>query len=93
MRKIKLPKIKKDIGVFLSSEEAKIVKSKALKAGIGLTMAAIALAKPLAALAQHTNYFSGNPNDCGCGCHVSHASHASHGSHASHASHASHSSY
>jgi hypothetical protein len=83
-----IPKIKKDIGIFLSSEEGKIVEKDVI--GLGIAMIAVAgilggvmITKDANAQCVHTSH----------GSHASHASHSSHGSHGSHASHASHSSH
>ncbi len=81
MKKRKFPKIKKDLKVFLSSEEAKITKKKALRLGAGVIVTLGALNTALQKQASAQNYIDNAP---ATGRHVSHASHASHGSHGSH---------
>ncbi len=68
------PKFKKDLKVFLASEEGKIVEKDAAKLGIAL----IAVAGFLGGIM--------NAKDAGAACHSSHGSHGSHGSHSSHGS-------
>jgi hypothetical protein len=85
-----IPKIKKDIGIFLSSEEGKIVEKDVI--GLGIAMIAVAGILGGVMITKDANA------QCAAGhyahsSHSSHGSHASHASHGSHASHASHSSY
>lgn len=67
-----LPKIKKDLKVFLMSEEGKIVEKNAAKLGISLLVIAGALSGIM------------KPEDVQGACvHTSHGSHGSHGNHSS----------
>ena len=75
MKESKLPQIKKDIKVFLSSEEGRINKKSVAK----IAMTFLALGVGLAGAMK--------PDPASAAC--SHASHSSHGSHGSHSSHAS----
>jgi len=84
----KIPKIKRDISSFLSSEEGSINKKDVAKIGVGLLslgmgMTALMQADPALGACSRSSH----------GSHGSHSSHGSHGSHASHASHASHGSH
>ncbi len=67
-----IPQIKKDLKIFLMSEEGKIVEKDAVKLGIILFAAAAILSGIVK---------SADVNAATCSGHVSHASHASHGSH------------
>ena len=70
-----LPKIKKDLKDFLTSEEGKIVEKNAVKLAISL----IAVAGVLSGVMK--------PEDVQGACtHTSHGSHGSHGSRGSHCS-------
>jgi len=86
--KKKFPNVKKDLKMFLTSEEAKITKRDALRLGVGamlaLGMANAFLQKQASAQGSYID------NSVTPGRHVSHSSHGSHGSHASHGSHGSH---
>jgi len=87
----KIPQIKKDIKVFLTSEEAKITKKNALKMGLGIS-AALFILQSIESMASHDahasthvveNVNSGSPARL-TGRHVAHNVHSSHGSHGSH---------
>ena len=78
----KFPEIKKDLKMFLSSEEAKMTKKNAFRLGAGI-MLTLGVAKQV--LAQH-----GSAIDNTAAHRGRHVSHSSHGSHASHGSHGSH---
>jgi hypothetical protein len=67
-----IPKIKKDISSFLSSEEGKIVEKDVIKLGIAL----IAVAGVLGGLMTAKDV---NAQQCYHGSHGSHNSHGSHG--------------
>lgn len=78
----KKSKLKKNIKMFLNSEEGKMLGADIVKTGIALGI----LGTVVDAQAQtweliHNNYFDRYT-------HVSHASHGSHSSHGSHGSHA-----
>lgn len=73
----KFPEIKRDLKMFLSSEEAKMTKKNALRLSAGIILA-LGMAKQAAA---HTSQID---NSLATGRHISHASHASHASHGSH---------
>ena len=85
-----IPKIRKDIARFLTSEEGKILKKDIVKAAAILGIIGATMMKAEDLLAQHTNALH---NSGGQGSHVSHSSHASHASHGSHGSHGSHASH
>ncbi len=69
----KFPEIKKDLKVFLESEEGKIVEKKAVKLASAIVASGVFLAGVM------------TPVDTAHGAeHCAHASHASHGSHGSH---------
>ena len=65
--------IKKNIRMFLNSEEGKMLDADIVKTGIALGIIGGAMADQASA-AIHSNYFTSN-------AHVSHQSHGSHGSH------------
>ncbi len=92
MKKKNLPKIKKNLKSFLSSEEGKISKKNALKLGLGLTLlATIFGAKNIwAGHSSSTPHSSAFHNSGARGDHGSHSNHSSHNSHGSHGSHGSH---
>jgi len=78
--KNKLPSIKKDLKVFLTSEEAKMTKKKAIKMGLGV-LTVLVVSQILSTEAEgHASYASQRNSR---GAHVSHNSHGSHGSHGS----------
>jgi hypothetical protein len=83
MKKVSLPKIKKDILLFLTNEEGKIEKKKIVDFGFKVAVVAFMLSGMAV---------TDNRVDAACS-HVSHSAHSSHGSHASHSSHASHGSH
>ena len=72
MKKIGIPQIKKDIKVFLTSEEGRINKKSIAKTAMGILALGIGLVSLM------------KPDPASAAC--SHASHGSHGSHGSHAS-------
>ena len=78
--KNKIPGIKKDLKMFLSSEEAKITKKKAVKMGIGL-LTVLVVSQILSV--QSEAQAGAVSNEGGRGRHTSHSSHGSHGSHGS----------
>lgn len=92
----KFPQIKKDLKMFLSSEEAKITKKDAFRLGSGimltLSMATLFPKKALA-VEDYSTTESVIDNSGETGRHISHGSHASHASHGSHGSHGSHASH
>ena len=61
-----LPNLKKEIEAFLSEEEAKIVKKKALKLGIGAAALSSLLPKITKAFTSHVSHSS-----CHSSCHSS----------------------
>jgi len=65
----KIPKIKKNLKAFLTSEEGKITKKNALKLGVILTMIGATLGAK-AVSAAHTSQFT---NVAGRGQHTSNA--------------------
>lgn len=74
----KIPKIKKDISDFLTSEEGRVNKKELPKLAMKILALGIGLSGVIKADSAKAN--------------CTHVSHGSHGSHASHASHSSHSS-
>jgi hypothetical protein len=87
IKKISVPKAKKTLKAFLTSEEGRISNESIAKIGLAVVSSAMVFSgviKPDAHLAQ-----------AGCvhASHGSHGSHASHGSHGSHSNHSSHSSH
>ncbi len=78
----KLPKVKKDLRCFLNEEEGKIAIKSAVKLGLGILAAGLALSK----------FMKINESLAGS-AHTSHGSHGSHASHSSHGSHGSHCHY
>ena len=78
----KPPSVKKNLKMFLTSEEGRIAKKKiggmaGMSMGVGMGVAALLMyVKSAEAACAHTSH----------GSHSSHASHASHGSHGSHGS-------
>ncbi len=76
----KIPQIKKDLKVFLTSEEARITKKNALEIGLSIMTAFFVLqAMNSASAGTSTNSWLRQPNKRGE--HFSHTSHGSHGSH------------
>lgn len=90
----KIPKIKKNIKAFLTSEEGKIEKKTALKVAFAMLAIGAMLDTQVQATCglttSHVNYLhqsgSWGSHTSNLVSHVSHCSHSSHGSHASHAS-------
>ena len=74
----KKSKLKKNIRMFLNSEEGKMLDADIVKAGIALGILGAAVDAHAQAFPMHDNYFTQTG-------HVSHQSHGSHGSHGSHA--------
>lgn len=78
----RLPKIRKDISFFLSSEEAKVTKRKSAKLGLGVISLFFILQAVNDAFADHTSSLD-NPggrgahnsslasHSSGCGFHIS----------------------
>jgi len=60
----KMPQIKRDIGVFLSSEEAKITKKNLAKLGLEAVSIFLILQTMQDAFADHNSYIE-NPNKRG----------------------------
>ncbi|MFA6002581.1 MAG: hypothetical protein WC881_00785 [Elusimicrobiota bacterium] len=89
MKNKRARKVRKNLAMFLTSEEGKILKGNVVKTATFLGLLGAAMLPGDDALAQHSNYLH---NSGGTGAHYSHGSHASHASHASHGSHSSHSS-
>ena len=77
MNNSNLPKIKKELKMFLVSEEGKIVEKNAVKLGVTL----LAVAGILSGVMKPTDV------NAACGSHMNHGSHASHASHGSHGNH------
>jgi len=94
-----VPAIKRDIKLFLFSEEAKITKQSIFKIGMGLAVLGSMLNSHLpGAMGQtHASSFYNvgdhGEHSSGPGLHTSHASHGSHSAHGSHGSHGSHSAH
>ena len=74
--KKKTSKIKKNIKLFFSSEEGKMLDSDIVKTGLALGILGAAMVDQANAENIHSNYFTSTS-------HVSHQSHGSHGSHGS----------
>ena len=93
----KKSKLKKNIKMFLNSEEGKMLDADIVKTGIamGIMGAALSDASALPTPLVHANYFTATTHvsHMSHGSHASHSSHSSHASHASHGSHGSHGSY
>ena len=70
--KKKTSKLKKNIRMFLSSEEGKMLDSDIVKTGLALGILGTVMVEQAAAQV-HSNYFTSS-------AHVSHQSHGSHGS-------------
>lgn len=97
---VRIPKLKKKIGSFLTKEDGKISKENLIKAGILLSAAVIATLKTADAGHSNTPHSNSITADYSAGtatgthshspAHSNHSSHSSHGSHASHGSHGSH---
>jgi len=88
----KISKTKKNISLFLSSEEGKMINSDIVKLGVSLGVLGAGMNADVSMAANaagHTNSWSATSHSS----HANHASHASHGSHGSHGSHSSHSSH
>jgi len=85
-----LPRIKKNIKTFLTSEDGKVSR-KGLVAGATLLFM-VGIASEAYGHGSHANSNIYNPSGA-AGYHNSHATHGSHGSHASHGSHGSHGSW
>jgi len=78
----KKSRVKKNIKMFLNSEEGKMLDADIVKAGIALGILGTAVDAHAVGWNQaHKNYFSSS----GHTSHQSHGSHSSHGSHGSHA--------
>ena len=100
MTKKKLPSIKKNIEVFLTSEEGKLSKKSALDLGIGLIALSLLVSRAYPGKADaitdhvnHSNHSShSSAHSAHSSCHSNHSScHSNHSSHSS-AAHSSHSS-
>ena len=82
-------KVKKNIKMFLNSEEGKMLDADIVKTGLALGILGAVTADQADAqigwsIQTHTNRFTDNAHLSVLG-HTSHASHGSHGSHGSHA--------
>ena len=92
------PRAKKEMKLFLSSEEGRITRKAIIKtamatAFIGMMVDA-SMVQAVHANSQSYLHYSCAPDGTNCNAaHSSHSSHGSHGSHGSHASHASHGSH
>lgn len=90
----KKSKLKKNIQMFLNSEEGKMLDADIVKTGIAMGIIGAAMSESSAQISTqvHANYFTSTQHVSHMS-HGSHASHSSHGSHASHGSHGSHASH
>ena len=88
---MKLPKFKKNIQAFLTSEEGNVNKKDIVKAGTMLLVLGAAVGGSM--IAREVQAQWPQCEHSSHGSHSSHSSHVSHGSHGSHSSHSSHSSH
>lgn len=87
MRKNKIPKIKKDLSLFLSSEEAKINRKSALRFSLSCLLAIYAFrAEEAFGHQDHSQSTDLLSNPSGRGEHNAGPVHTSHGVHANHVS-------
>ena len=91
IKKSKLPEIKKDIRVFLSSEEGKINKKSVADLGMMMIVLGMGVAGVMKSdQAQANCTHASHANHSSHSSHSSHSNHANHGSHSSHSSHSNH---
>jgi len=96
LKKILVPKAKKTLRAFLTSEEGKISNESIAKIGLTVISSAVVLSgviRPDAHLAQASCVHASHSSHGSHGSHGAHGSHGSHGSHGAHGSHGSHGSH
>ncbi len=82
---MKSPKFKKEISLFLSSEEAKVLKKDIAKLGLTASVLATIMAQTINAQAAHDDGHDDSHNDA-----LSHSDGADHSDHSSHSDGAEH---
>lgn len=86
-------KVKKDISLFLRSEEAKVLKKNVAKLGLTASAIAMIMAQQVQEASAQTTHSDSHADSTSHGDHTSHTDGASHtDAHNSHTSHADHTS-